>query len=62
MNGPQFFQTQMGHKYYQSDLPRQIKAMNRLAEAIEKQNELADGNRPKSNKPRVTSDDGISDH
>jgi len=38
---PEFFQTMMGRKYYEHDLPEQIKAMNRLAKAIEKQNKLA---------------------
>jgi len=37
---PEFFQTLMGRKYYEHDLPEQTKAMNRLAKAIEKQNEL----------------------
>lgn len=40
-NGPQFFQTRYGQDYFNHQLPAQIKAMNRLAEAIEKQNELA---------------------
>lgn len=39
MSGPEFFQTPMGRHYYERQLPEQIKAMNRLAEAIEKQNE-----------------------
>jgi hypothetical protein len=38
--GPEFFQTRMGQKYYDYQLPQQIQAMNRLAAAIEKQNEL----------------------
>jgi hypothetical protein len=38
----EFYQTMMGRKYYESDIPRQIKAMERLAKALEKQNELAE--------------------
>lgn len=44
-NGPQFFQTGYGRTYFEHQLPEQIKAMNRLAAAIEKQNEL---NTPKN--------------
>lgn len=44
-NGPKFFQTPMGRHYFEKQLPDQIKAMNRLAEAIEKQNQL---NTPKN--------------
>jgi len=36
----EFFQTIMGRRYYESNLPRQIDAMNRLADAIEEQNKL----------------------
>ena len=38
--GPEFFQTRMGRKYYESDLPRQIKAMEELTKAIEESNRL----------------------
>ncbi len=41
--GPQFFETQMGHKFYNVQLPALTKAINRLAEAIEKQNNIALG-------------------
>lgn len=35
MNGPEFYQTQMGRRYYENTLPRNTEAMNRLATAIE---------------------------
>lgn len=35
-----FFQTGMGQKYYNRDFPKMIKAMDRLAEAMEKSNQL----------------------
>lgn len=35
-----FFQTGMGQKFYNRDVPQLIKAINRLAEATEKANEL----------------------
>jgi hypothetical protein len=41
MSGPEFFQTLMGKKYYSSQLPDNTKAMNRLAEALEKANNKA---------------------
>ena len=37
---PQFFQTGYGRKFFESQLPGLIKAIDRLADAIEKQNEL----------------------
>lgn len=37
--GPQFHETGYGRTFFQSQLPNLIKALNRLAEAIEKQNE-----------------------
>ena len=40
MSGPEFFQTMMGKRYYESTLPAHTKAMNRLASAIEEQNKL----------------------
>ena len=36
--GPQFHETGYGRMFFQSQLPNLIKAINRLAEAIEKQN------------------------
>ena len=38
--GPQFHETGYGKTFFQSQLPNLIKAINRLAEAMEKQNEL----------------------
>lgn len=38
--GPQFHETGYGKTFFQSQLPCLIKAINRLAEAIEKHNEL----------------------
>ena len=37
---PQFHETGYGRTFFQSQLPNLIKAINRLAEAMEKQNEL----------------------
>lgn len=36
--GPQFHETGYGRTFFQAQLPNLIKALNRLAEAIEKQN------------------------
>ena len=36
--GPQFFETPYGRRFFDAQLPNLIKAINRLAEAIEKQN------------------------
>ena len=38
--GPQFHETGYGRTFFQSQFPNLIKALNRLAEAMEKQNEL----------------------
>lgn len=38
--GPQFFETRMGHEFFEGRLPELIKSINRLADAIEKSNEL----------------------
>lgn len=37
-----FFQTGMGHKYYNNDFPAMVKNLERIAVALEKQNELAE--------------------
>jgi len=42
MMGPEFFQTGMGRKFYEADVPKLIEAINRLATAIEKQNALVE--------------------
>ena len=41
--GPQFHETGYGRTFFQSQLPNLIKAINRLADAMEKQNELKEG-------------------
>ena len=38
--GLQFHETGYGRTFFQSQLPNLIKALNRLADAMEKQNEL----------------------
>ncbi len=38
--GPQFHETGYGRTFFQSQLPNLINAINRLADAMEKQNEL----------------------
>ena len=38
--GPEFFQTRMGQKFFEGDIPRMIDAINRLAEAVEENNRL----------------------
>ena len=38
--GIEFYQTQMGHKFFEADVPALIKAFNRYAEAMEKHNEI----------------------
>jgi hypothetical protein len=45
VSGPEFFQTGMGRKFYEHDVPKMIEATNRLAAAIEEQNKL---NTPKN--------------
>ncbi len=35
MSGPQFFQTGIGRKFYEADIPAILKAMNRIADALE---------------------------
>ncbi len=37
MSGPEFFETGMGREYYQVTLPELVRAVNRLAAAIEAQ-------------------------
>ena len=41
--GPQLHETPYGRQFFDSQLPNLIKAINRLAEAVEKQNELKRG-------------------
>jgi hypothetical protein len=39
--GPEFFQTVMGHRYYDGTMPRIAKALERIAKALEEQNNRA---------------------
>ena len=36
--GPEFFQTMMGRKFYEADVPRLIKALEKIAVELEKFN------------------------
>lgn len=36
MSGPEFFQTGMGRKFYESDVPRSAEALERIAKALER--------------------------
>lgn len=36
---PEFFQTGMGQKFFEGTVPRIVKALERIADALEKQNE-----------------------
>ena len=38
MSGPSFFQTLMGRVYYEGTLPRLVRALERIADALEAQN------------------------
>jgi hypothetical protein len=38
--GPEFFQTRMGQTFFEGTMPRMSDRIERLAKAIEKQNEL----------------------
>lgn len=35
MPGPEFFQTRMGQKFYEADVPRIVKSLERIAEMLE---------------------------
>jgi hypothetical protein len=35
MSGPEFFQTAMGRKFFQSDVPKMLTLMERIAKALE---------------------------
>lgn len=35
-NGPNFFQTRMGQKFYEADVPRIANALERIADALER--------------------------
>lgn len=36
-NGPKFFQTMMGKKFYEADVPRLVRVLERIAKALEQQ-------------------------
>jgi len=38
MNGPSFFQTMMGRKFYEHDVPQVANSLKRIADALEKTN------------------------
>jgi len=38
--GPEFFQTMMGRKFYEADVPRVASALERIAAAMEEANRL----------------------
>jgi len=40
--GPEFFQTEMGRQFYEGTMPRLVREVARLADAIEKQNGLTE--------------------
>lgn len=40
----EFFQTVMGRKFYEYDIPRIAEALERIAKALERQNEIRDSN------------------
>jgi hypothetical protein len=37
MSGPDFFQTPMGRKFFEADVPRLLKTLSRIADALELQ-------------------------
>lgn len=39
-NGPQFFQTQMGRRYFEHTLPKMVEVLERIAKALEDANQL----------------------
>jgi hypothetical protein len=43
MSDTPFFQTQMGRKFYEADVPRLVKALERIATALEATKAPADG-------------------
>ena len=44
MSGPQFFQTGYGKRYYDSQLPSLIRALERIADALEENNKRSQEN------------------
>lgn len=39
-NGPEFFQTQMGRRYYECTLPKMVEMLERIAKAMEDANRM----------------------
>ena len=49
MSGPQFFETQMGRRYYERDVPRMVTALEQIAEGLAKSvpvEQLAEDDKP----------------
>ncbi len=53
-NGPEFFQTLMGRRYYESTMPRIADALERIATALEKNNQQAGHSALNSKKAALT--------
>lgn len=39
-NGPEFYQTPMGRRYYESTLPKMVETLERIAKALEDSNRM----------------------
>ena len=55
----QFFQTIMGKHFYEGNVPRIAGALARIADALEKQNELAEALHGSSEESRDTRPKGV---
>ena len=47
MSGPQFFQTRMGQKYFESTAPRIADALENIAKELKRQNDQKEAEAPK---------------
>jgi hypothetical protein len=56
--GPKFFETKMGHQFYDGTMPRIAKALERIATAMEKQQQKAH----EADDPHCTCNDCIASH
>ena len=45
MSGPEFFQTGMGRKFYDGDVPRIVEALQNIAKELKRANDLKDKER-----------------
>lgn len=45
MSGPEFFQTRMGQKFYEADVPRIVEALQSIAKEMKRSNDLKDKER-----------------